>query len=233
MGFILSFANAGILISPTLGGLIYGKLGANAVFLAMGVVVVLDIVLRLGMIEQTDSGFNPLSEDEVRQPSIVDTYGENDALLSSGASFQPYAIKEDEAHTARSRMPTLLFLLGKPRILATMYGVMLAQTFITSFDGVLSIFVHSMFGWDSTRAGLMFLTVSVPTLAAPVTGMLSDKYGPCWVAATGFMSASVMLALLSLVTHDSVGQVDSCARYSLSLVSKRRSRILSPWTDFL
>lgn len=47
-GFVLSFANAGFLISPNLGGLIYGKLAANAVFLAMGVIVMIDIILGPG-----------------------------------------------------------------------------------------------------------------------------------------------------------------------------------------
>ena len=53
----------------------------------------------------------------------------------------------------------------------------------------------------------MFLTVSVPILAAPLTGMLSDRYGPRWVAAVGFALAAAMLALLPLVNHDSIGQI--------------------------
>lgn len=53
----------------------------------------------------------------------------------------------------------------------------------------------------------MFLTVSVPTLVAPLTGMLADRYGPRWVAAAGFTLASVMLALLPVVTRNSAGQI--------------------------
>lgn len=53
----------------------------------------------------------------------------------------------------------------------------------------------------------MFLTVSVPTLVAPLIGMLADRYGPRWVAAAGFTLASVMLALLPLVTRNSAGQI--------------------------
>lgn len=53
----------------------------------------------------------------------------------------------------------------------------------------------------------MFLTVSVPTLVAPLIGMLADRYGPRWVAAAGFTLASVMLALLPEVTRNSAGQI--------------------------
>ena len=88
-----------------------------------------------------------------------------------------------------------------------MYGVMLAQTLITSFDRVLSIFVQQTFGWSSTRAGLLFLTITVPTLAAPLAGMLSDRCGPRWVAVAGFMLATAMLALLPLVSFNSFSQV--------------------------
>lgn len=68
MGFVLSFANAGFLILPTLGGLIYGKLGANAIFLTMGINVMLDIILRLGMVEKAGPRSNHLPENGDRQP---------------------------------------------------------------------------------------------------------------------------------------------------------------------
>lgn len=207
MGFILSFANAGYLISPTLGGLIYGGVGANAVFLLMGVIVVLDVVLRLGMVEPAELRGCHEAEDEERLSPVMDIYLENDLLLSSNTASQPPSIKDDKAYAAGSRTPTLLVLLAEPRILATIYGVMLAQALMTSVDAVLSIFVQRTFGWNSTRAGLMLLTLSLPTLAAPLAGMLSDKYGPRWVAATGFVSASFFLALLPLVSYASVGQI--------------------------
>lgn len=68
MGFVLSFANAGFLILPTLGGPIYGKLGANAIFLTMGINVMLDIILRLGMVEKAGPRSNHLPENGDRQP---------------------------------------------------------------------------------------------------------------------------------------------------------------------
>ena len=207
MGFVLSFANAGILISPSFGGFIYGKLGAYAVFVSMGVIVVLDVVLRLGMVEKTDSRSCEVPKGEDTRRSTIDTSTENEALLSPDATSPSFALEENKAQVEGSRMPTLIFLLGKPRILATIYGVMTAYTLITSFDGVLSIFVQRTFDWGSTRAGLMFLTVTVPTLAGPLTGMLSDKYGPRWIAATGFILASVILALLPLITQNSIERI--------------------------
>lgn len=137
---------------------------------------------------------------------------ESDPLIhhvsdTSRVASQSQRIKQNEVHVKRSRMPIFLILLGKSRILATTYGVMLAQTLITSFDGVLPISVQQMFGWGSTGAGRMFLTVSVPTLAVPLIGMLSDGHGLRWVAAAGFILASVMLALLPLGTRHSIGKI--------------------------
>ena len=206
MGFVLAFANAGFLISPTLGGLIYGKLGVNAVFIAMGVIVLLDIILRLSIVERAIPGSNDLAEENDSQPVNAENATETDPLISARAASQTHNIKQNDTLITRTRTPKLLVLLGKTRILATTYGVMVAQTLITSFDGVLPISVQELFGWRPTRAGLIFLTVSVPTLAAPLTGMLSDRYGPRWVARASFTLASVMLALLPLVTRDIIGQ---------------------------
>lgn len=208
MSFVLSFANAGILVSPSLGGLIYGKLGSNAVFAAMGVVVALDIILRVVMVERKGgSRSTSPTGDEEGLPADRVNASEYDPLLVDPAVLQTQPPGQNDVSKIKRKMPTLLILLAKPRILAIMYGVMLAQTVLTSFDGALSIFVQQTFGWGSTRAGLLFLTITIPTLTAPLAGMLSDRFGPRWVAAAGFMLATVMLALLPLVSFNSFSQV--------------------------
>ena len=89
MGFVLSFANAGILVSPTLGGLIYGKLGSNAVFAAMGIFVVLDIILRVVMVERKGGPrFTSHTGDEEGLPADRVNTSENDSLLVIPAVLQ-------------------------------------------------------------------------------------------------------------------------------------------------
>ena len=196
MGFVLSFANAGFLTAPLLGGIIYGKLGYNAVFFVMLGLVIVDVALRLSMVEKKTA------KDWRARSNLKAGSDEEDPLLAHSSNLQTQT-----ASTAfKRRIPTTIILLKRPRILAALLAVLLAQSLTTSFDGVLPLFVYRTFGWDSTRAGLLFLALFIPTLAAPLAGTLSDKYGPRSVTASGFILAAIMLALLPLVTHDSHGQ---------------------------
>jgi MFS family permease len=56
-------------------------------------------------------------------------------------------------------------------------------------------------------AGLIFLPTVIPSFAAPLVGHITDKYGPRWLSATGFVIAVPSLVLLRLVAHDSLQQV--------------------------
>ena len=125
MGLVLSFANAGVLISPTLGGLLYSNLGVNAVFLAMGIIVMLDIILRLEMVEKASPGSNDIPKDGGRRVVSAVNHTESDLLIPRPAASQPHALEDNQVSVIRSRTSTLLVLLVKPRILVTMYGVIL------------------------------------------------------------------------------------------------------------
>ena len=206
MGPVLSLANLGILIPPLLGGLVYGWLGYDAVFCSMLAIVCLDITLRLVMVEKQNASKNmdvghpnlPQDEDDQSQ--------EEDPLLPSRPKTRDSQVASLIGER-KPRTPTIMIFLSQSRVLADISSVLPAQTLITSFDGILSIFVYRTFGWGSTRAGLIILTVTVPILAAPLAGMLSDRYGPRWVTISGFILAACMYAMLALVTHNDVGHV--------------------------
>ena len=221
MGIVLSIANAGLMFSPLLGGIVYAKGGYNSIFLVMLFVIVFDILLRLVMIEKktalkwttltstvgvySESIVAHLPEQDSNSPA---TFDETEALLNSSHSEQRDCFTEDshQRSTSSSRLPTIVIMLRYPRILAALYGLFLAQIFLTGLDGVLPRFVKQTFGWDSISAGLIFLTISIPAFAAPLVGALSDRYGPRWIVTCAFILATPILACLSLVTHQGLEQ---------------------------
>ena len=252
MGVVLSFANAGLLVSPFIGGIIYGSAGYNAIFLAMLGMIILDILLRVVMIEKksaakwmksteleggnsgTIADSTTHKQDHDRSVNIVDTIvDEGDPLLTTSSRERSHDSIEDYNRTTEplSKTPTMIILLKRPRVLAALYGVFIAQTLITSFDGVIPLFVKRTFHWDPTRAGLIFLTITGPSLAAPLAGALSDKYGSRRVAACGFIFASPMLALLALVTHHSVSQI--LLLCAILTILGKLSAAIRPCPDFL
>ena len=116
--------------------------------------------------------------------------------VTSGSKFNP-------AFWFRSAFPRTATLLSSPRLSAAVYGCFTYGTVICSFDAILPLFVNRTFGWDSQGVGLIFLALTVPALAGVAFGAVSDRYGPKRVSLSGFVIASVSLALLAFVHDDS------------------------------
>ena len=112
--------------------------------------------------------------------------------LTSGSKCNP-------AFWLRNAFPRMATLLSSPRLSAAVYGCFTYGTVICSFDAILPLFVNRTFGWDSQGVGFIFLALTVPALAGAAFGAMSDHYGPARVSLSGFVVASVSLALLALL----------------------------------
>ena len=117
--------------------------------------------------------------------------------VTSGSQYNP-------AFWFRNAFPRMATLLSSPRLSAAVYGCFTYGTVICSFDAILPLFVKRTFGWDSQGVGFIFLALTVPALAGAAFGAVSDRYGPKRVSLSGFVIASVSLALLAFVRDDSI-----------------------------
>ena len=219
MGTALSSSSFGLIVSPLLGGVVYAKAGYMSVFgMAMGLIV-LDIVMRLCMIEKKHAAkYKPVStannfygtftssqtsghEDEHSNSSTQQNKPHDDSehapLLNSG---------DEQASRKRSRMPTILVLLSMPRLVTAIYGIFVNVAILAAFDGVLPLYVKALFQWNSLNAGLIFMCLAIPALSGPLVGKLSDKVGPRWIAVAGCSLTAPPLILLRLVDHNSAEQ---------------------------
>ncbi|KAL9002486.1 MAG: hypothetical protein Q9188_004587 [Gyalolechia gomerana] len=220
MGTALSSSSFGLIVSPLLGGIVYAKAGYMSVFAMALALIVVDIVMRLIMIEKKtavkykpaeavtpSNGFygtfteqQPSDHGHVHgsPPSGKPQDGSDNAPLLANGSKEPPRKKW--------KMPTILVLLSMPRLLAAIYGIFVNVSILAAFDGVLSLYVKKLFGWDSLNAGLIFLCLAVPALTGPLVGKLSDKVGPRWIAVAGCSLTAPPLILLRLVAYDSMEQ---------------------------
>ena len=105
-----------------------------------------------------------------------------------------------------SKYPPVLTLLASRRLLTALWGLFIQGSLMTAFDSVIPLFVQQTFHWDSIGAGLIFLAIFLPSFLSPLIGWVSDRYGPRWLAVSGFVFAIPFWILLRLVTHDSLGQ---------------------------
>ena len=140
--------------------------------------------------EHRSSGISTVNDTDPNEPP------EAKIPVTSGSKFNP-------AFWFRKAFPRMATLLSSPRLSAAVYGCFTYGTVICSFDAILPLFVKRTFGWDSQGVGLIFLALTVPALAGAAFGAVSDHYGPKRVSLSGFVIASVSLALLALVRDDS------------------------------
>ncbi len=253
MGTALSSSSFGLIISPLLGGIVYAKAGYMAVFGMAISLIVVDILMRLCMIEKKtamkykpmdsvtpDNGFygtftDPQQSEHEQSTDSTQTKRpqhdpEQAPLLEDGVEGPPQK---------KSRMPTIVVLLGTPRLLAAIYGIFVNVSILAAFDGVLPLYVKSLFHWDSLAAGLIFLCIAIPALTGPLVGTLSDKVGPRWIAVAGCTLTAPPLILLRLVTHDSTKDkvllcclLFCCGWCSFCSVVPLQLHTI-PWSEFL
>ena len=217
MGTALSSSSFGLIVSPLLGGIVYAKAGYMAVFAMAMSLIIVDILMRLFMIEKkTAAKYMPL-KSVMPENGFYGTFTDRQPSEHehSNGSMQPNKPHHDPEHAPllnngveeplqkQSRMPTIIVLLGSPRLLAAIYGIFVNVSILAAFDGVLPLYVKKLFHWDSLAAGLIFLCIAIPALTGPLVGKLSDKFGPRRIAVAGCSLTAPPLILLRLVAHDS------------------------------
>ena len=221
MGWITLAMGAAIFVGPMLGGIAFAKGGYYAVFGMCFGLLGLDTALRLIMIENSVARLYRSDEEQEE-----DSDRSKEKTVNAGTERQPDA-EEPAQKTFSTRQPTVLVLLRTPRLIAALWACLVVATLLTSFDSVLPLYVSRTFHWDSLGAGLIFLSVCVPTFLEPVIGWLSDRYGTRWLAAGGFLGAMPFYVLLRFVTYNSLEQkVLLCAL--LTLIGVTVSLVMAP-----
>ncbi|KAG9230850.1 major facilitator superfamily domain-containing protein [Amylocarpus encephaloides] len=201
MGTALSCSSIGLIISPLLGGIVYQRAGYMAVFgMALGLIVV-DIVLRMSMIEKRSA--QKYLKQAHSAPSSPQTGGIASPVDNESTALLPDRRQNgNQRSNIESQVPPIITLLGSPRVLAAIYGIFVNVSILATFDGVLPLFVKETFHWKPLAAGLIFLCIAIPALSGPIVGKLSDRLGPRWVAVAGCSLAAVPLILMRLVETD-------------------------------
>ena len=225
MGFALSGVNLGVLVAPTLAGIIYEKVGYYAVFgICLGIIAI-DLTAALLLIDKKRARKWSPDSRQVGDGSKHSTSRSTriNGEESNGSPYSKHFIptnpdgdNRNEANegspllknssnkankSSRKWFATTRSLLASPQIMAALYTTFIHSILHTSFDAVLPRFVQRMFHWSSSGAGLTFLTLTVPSLMSPLMGFLSDRYGRRLVALCGFAIAVPSLALLGLVRN--------------------------------
>ncbi|TVY64188.1 putative MFS-type transporter [Lachnellula suecica] len=235
LGYVSLSISMGILVAPLLGGVVYDRAGYYAVYYMAFGLIVLDIFLRLALIEKKIAAQwdvdGPAESDAISGLGDTNAEDEKKAEADSDQSPDPAAGRQSSGPTVSSdfkpRIPPVVTLLGSRRLLTALWGCIVQGSLMTAFDSVIPLFVQRIFHWNSVGAGLVFLAVMLPGFVAPAVGWVSDRYGPRWLCVGGFIFAIPFWVLLRFVDHDSIGQkVLFCAL--LALIGVSLAFVLTP-----
>ncbi|OAA79637.1 Major facilitator superfamily domain, general substrate transporter [Akanthomyces lecanii RCEF 1005] len=225
-GYTSTALTLGILLGPLIGGIVYDRAGNYAVFAICFGLIGIDIVLRLIIVEVKDARKwispepEPVATPEFAATKTAGEVGaEQDATVTDPTSFtsqatrEPAALEDGVGGNGRRRSKGkfsiagqngILGLLKKRRMLCALFGVIIQSTTQTSFDAIMPLEVHDLFNWNSLGGGLIFLPVILPSFLGPVVGSLSDKYGPRWFAAGGFLLSVPFFVCFRFVTENTI-----------------------------
>lgn len=252
MGYIGLSMSLAILVAPLLGGVVFAASGYYAVFAMAFGLIVLDIFMRLVMIEKKVAIIWLPAQADAPQASPDAPLEGKDGVADIEMQTSPTEAKLDETippvqgpDAARpntdvneaagppterklsDRLPAVIYLLSSRRVLASLWACVIQASLLTAFDSILPLFVRNTFHWNSTGAGLIFLPIVAASFLGPIFGSLSDKYGPRWFAAAGFVAACPPLILLRFVREDTLQQkVLLCAL--LALIGLTLTLVLTP-----
>lgn len=237
--------NLGLLISPFISGLVYERLGYFSVFAVVLGVIAVDLILRLLMIEKEEAAKwipkepqNQAAEDGhkrspsaegFRQGNVTEQYGhqpdanEETPLLPRANSGNA----EQQESWIRRKFPIAVRIFSSKRLRAAFYGGFIHTVIITVLDTTLPLFVKNTFGWNSEALGILFFSITIPSLLGPLVGWLSDRYGARKATLFGFFLTLPSLGCMAIVRHDKLLDKVLLAGL-LALLGTGLSFILSP-----
>ncbi|CAG7919284.1 unnamed protein product [Penicillium olsonii] len=191
-GLSSTLASAGTCSGPVIAGFLFGIGGYWTAWAGAALFLVVDIIMRLLMIEKPRHKQNGPSNTE--SPCAEQTgCSEQEPLLNEAQN------PKEEIGGWRF----YLYLFRQPRFTAGIISYFVFALFIASFESTLATHVWHTFGWGVFPVGLLFASIQGPGMVlSPLVGWLKDRVGSCIPTTIGFVSVAPFLWLLGAAGNE-------------------------------
>ncbi|KAL2049491.1 hypothetical protein ABVK25_010286 [Lepraria finkii] len=196
----------GLLLGPVIGGFLYEYGGYFQVFLPAFGLLAVEMILRLMIIDPERPALvaaNSQNSSRSRRPLTEangDAYGTNGTVPAHDDSSKDATPAEVGSGSASKIVIEAEAQPLVPLAIA-ITGLFVLNNIGTGLDGVLAPYIKYAFDLNAVHAAGLFLAIALPMMLAPISGILTDRYGPKWPAVSGFLLAVPSLILLRLVTR--------------------------------
>ncbi|KAI8347931.1 major facilitator superfamily domain-containing protein [Mortierella sp. GBAus27b] len=161
MGKALIGHTLGLMMGPPLGGILYERGGYRAPFFFVCAITLIDFVCRALIIEEREEIVKALREQGMQHEA-------------SEEEAEVVAMRRKERLEGSTSFWTLI---KNKRLLGCVIVTACNGFAFSGAEPTVPLHLSSTFHLTSERIGLVFMAFSLPTLTAPISGALSDKFG--------------------------------------------------------
>lgn len=200
LGTATSFVMAGTIGGPMISGSALELFGYWPAWCAPFIVLILDIAMRLVMLEKRDCrdivSSKTTSGDEEASALLPPTEATNQTTESDHHAEETEEPAPSEPAPSRGFYGTML---RDTRVLASIVNTLVASSMITGFETTLPVHLRSTFDWGSLKVGTIFLTLQIPSMIlGPVVGWLRDRVGVRYPTTIGWTLTAPLLWLIGV-----------------------------------
>ncbi|KAF2682129.1 MFS general substrate transporter [Lentithecium fluviatile CBS 122367] len=209
MGTIFSFITVGSLFGPIIGGALYSRTGYAGVFGVGIAVIIVDFVLRLLMIEKK------VATKYMSTEQLNSTSSNPDATPTESSPLLPNTPLSDNLSSYRLapskyRITTafpILLTCADVGLLTSFFIGFIQALLLGAFDATVPLVASSRYGFDSLKAGLLFLPLGgADFFFGPIFGWCVDRWGARLMSMIGFLWLVPALVLLRLPEEHAISE---------------------------
>ncbi|KAF1994792.1 MFS general substrate transporter [Amniculicola lignicola CBS 123094] len=211
VGTVFSLTSVASLFSPVIGGSLYAKTGYTGVFAVSLALITVDFIMRLFVIEKRIAAqYTPQASPDLQASGGTNSDPSDETPLlaqdttTATTNLAPYRLPEPQQ--AITRMFPILLTLRDPALLTAFWIGFIQAVLLGAFDATVPLVASSRYGFDSLKAGLLFLPLGGANFFfGPIFGWCIDKWGTKIISVLGFTSLVPVLILLRIPTEVSTG----------------------------
>lgn len=185
-GLVTTLQATGTTAGPFLAGLLFEVGGYWCAWAAAGAFLLVDIVMRLLMVEKSSS--SPSTVDGVRDPLLPDDTSTLDSDQSDNSVSSD--LRSWRFHA---------YMFRQSRFAAGIFCAFVFAVMIGSLESTISIHVRIAFGWKAFHIGMLLAIIQGPgILLASSVGWMKDRIGSRFPTAVGLLGIAPLITLLGI-----------------------------------